>query len=84
LKASKFKFLFLLENRFFVAAPIALENRPGPTSPVFKPAKYVSDEQLVFEKPVAEHLPFLKAAPGRISPVFKSFRQIQKLLALMG
>jgi hypothetical protein len=51
-----------LKNRCLGVASRALENWPGPISPIFKPEKYVSDEQFSFEKPAAQRPPLLKAS----------------------
>jgi hypothetical protein len=58
---------------FLVLHQEHLKKQPGPMSPVFKPVKYVSDEQLYFEKLAVQCPPFLKA----ILPVWKAFSNLK-------
>jgi hypothetical protein len=60
----------------------AFKKWSGLILPVFKPDKYVSDEQFSFKKPTPQHLPLLKAGHGQILLVLNCFWQIQTLLAL--
>jgi hypothetical protein len=53
--------LLLINNRFLGAAPRAFERAAGPSLPIFKSKKYISDERFSFEKLQTQRLPFLKA-----------------------
>ncbi len=77
-KLTSSNYSLLFDNRFFGVAPRASENppafetQPGPISKVNKPATS-NTVPATFE-----------SWPQPIPPVLKSFRQIQKLLALNG
>jgi hypothetical protein len=68
---------------FLGAAPRAFKNRPGSILPVFKLAKYVSDEHFFWKAGNTAPSTF-KSRPEKISLVLKTFQQIQKLLKLNG
>jgi hypothetical protein len=65
LNTGEFKLFAPIRYRFLEAVPRACETRPRPISLVLKPAKYVSEEQVSFEKPAARRPPLLKVCQGQ-------------------
>jgi hypothetical protein len=51
---------------------------------MLKSSKYVSNEQLAFEKPAAQSPPLFESRPMPILPILKNFQQIPKTFGTKG